>query len=143
MPSIDARDGSIKLILMDIDLGRGMDGPEAARRILALRRLPIVFCTSHSEKEYVDRVKEITRYGYIIKNSGDFVLRSSIEMAFELFDAHDRVQSNLNRISLEIAEIARRLEEAQAASGDPSTILEDALEGLVLLVDSLRQSRVS
>lgn len=80
-------DGKIDLILMDIDLGGAVDGPEAARRILEKRNIPIVFLTSHTEREYVDRVKEITRYGYVIKNSGDFVLRSSIEMAFELFEA--------------------------------------------------------
>jgi len=88
----------IDLILMDIDLGGGIDGPEAARRILQKRAVPIVFLTSHSEKEYVDRVKEITRYGYIIKNSGDFVLRSSIEMAFELFEAHKNTREREERL---------------------------------------------
>ncbi len=79
---------TIKLVLMDIDLGPGIDGPESARRILAARNLPIVFCTSHSEKEYVEKVKAITRYGYVVKNSGNFVLRTTIEMAFELFEAN-------------------------------------------------------
>lgn len=73
------------LILMDIDLGEDIDGTEAARRILAKKEIPIVFLTSHSEKELVEKVKNITRYGYVIKNSGAFVLLSSIEMAFELF----------------------------------------------------------
>ncbi|HOW81918.1 MAG TPA: PAS domain S-box protein [Spirochaetota bacterium] len=88
---ISLEDDEIRLVLMDINLGEGIDGTEAARRIMAARNLPIVFLTSHSEKEYVDRVREITRYGYIIKNSGNFVLQSSIEMAFELFDAHQRI----------------------------------------------------
>jgi PAS domain S-box-containing protein len=80
-------DAAVSLILMDIDLGRGIDGTEAARRILAKRNLPIVFLTSHSEREMVEKVRGITRYGYVIKNSGDFVLQASIEMAFELFGA--------------------------------------------------------
>lgn len=86
------RGEEIDLVLMDIDLGTGIDGPEAARRILELRRLPIVFLTAHAEREMVERVREITRYGYIIKNSGDFVLLSSIEMAFELFEAHEEMR---------------------------------------------------
>ena len=85
-------DASIGLILMDIDLGRGIDGTEAAKRILAERNLPIVFLTSHSEREMVEKVRGITRYGYIIKNSGDFVLQSSIEMAFELFESSERTR---------------------------------------------------
>ncbi|OHE65661.1 MAG: hypothetical protein A2413_07635 [Treponema sp. RIFOXYC1_FULL_61_9] len=83
---------AISLVLMDIDLGLGIDGTEAARRILTNRNIPIVFLTSHSEREMVEKVRGITRYGYVIKNSGDFVLQSSIEMAFELFDAHERTK---------------------------------------------------
>jgi PAS domain-containing protein len=54
---------------MDIDLGTGMDGTEAAQRILSEVRLPLVFLTGHTEKEYVDRVRNITSYGYVIKLS--------------------------------------------------------------------------
>ncbi len=88
---------AISLILMDIDLGEGIDGPQAAQHILEMRNLPIVFLTSHSESEMVEKVRGITRYGYVIKNSGDFVLQTSIEMAFELFDAHHdlRIQHDL------------------------------------------------
>jgi PAS domain S-box-containing protein len=85
----------IHLVLMDIDLGKGMDGTGAARLILAQRQLPIVFLTSHSEREMVEKVRGITRYGYVTKYSGDFVLQVSIEMAFELFEAHRRIEENM------------------------------------------------
>ncbi|HTX71181.1 MAG TPA: PAS domain-containing protein [Rectinemataceae bacterium] len=78
----------IELVLMDIDLGDGPGGPELALEMLLDRELPIVFLSAHSERETVERVRNITRYGYVIKQSGDFVLRSSIEMAFDLFAAH-------------------------------------------------------
>ncbi len=84
----------IDLILMDIELGSGMDGTVAAQRILEIRNIPIVFHTSHSEREMVERVRGITRYGYVIKSSGDFVLQSSIEMAFELSEAHKKMKSS-------------------------------------------------
>lgn len=89
--SLALNNEKINIILMDIDLGRGIDGTQAARQILTKRNIPIVFLTSHIEKEYVDMVKEITRYGYVVKNSGDFVLQSSIEMAFQLFEANMKV----------------------------------------------------
>ena len=91
-------DPNIALVLMDIDLGRGIDGTEAARRILAGRKLPIVFLTSHAEQEMVEKVRDITRYGYVFKDSGDFVLQSSIEMAFQLFDAHERLSREENSL---------------------------------------------
>ncbi|MFW5975796.1 MAG: PAS domain S-box protein [Alkalispirochaetaceae bacterium] len=87
----------IDLVLMDIDLGAGIDGTEAAQRILAARNVPIVFVSSHTERSLLEKVRGITRYGYVVKNSGDFVLRASIEMAFELFDAHQREQAHADR----------------------------------------------
>lgn len=86
-------DPGINLVLMDIELGeKDIDGTEAARQILAQRDVPVIFLTAYSSKEYVERVREITRYGYVVKNSGDFVLLSSIEMAYQLFDATCRAQ---------------------------------------------------
>jgi PAS domain S-box-containing protein len=81
-------DPDIDLILMDINLGSGFDGTEAARQILTKRELPIVFLTGHAEREMVERVKGITNYGYVLKNAGEFVLIESITLAFELFNAH-------------------------------------------------------
>src|SRR6056297_3134624 len=70
--AIEAVSGNpnIDLVLMDIDLGKGIDGTEAATQILAFRDLPIVFLTSHSEREMVDKVRDITRYGYVLKSTG-------------------------------------------------------------------------
>lgn len=88
-----ARDPSISLILMDIDLGAGrMTGTEAAEQILAERTLPIVFLSSHAERAVVDQVKHITRYGYVLKSAGEFVLLEAISMAFELFAAHEAMR---------------------------------------------------
>jgi PAS domain S-box-containing protein len=89
--SAAAADHPFDLILMDIDLGPGMDGVEAARQILTGHRVPIIFLTAHAEPEYIDRVRKVTRYGYVLKSSGDLILRLSMEMALDLFDAHEEV----------------------------------------------------
>ena len=84
-----ARDeAELALVLMDIDLGQGMDGTEAAHLILQERDVPVVFLTAHGEEQYVDRVKRITGYGYVLKHSGEFVLIESMHMALKLFEAH-------------------------------------------------------
>ncbi len=82
----------ISLVLMDIDLGHGIDGTEVAEQILAKNDVPIVFLTSHSEKEYVDKVKKITSYGYVLKSSGEFVLIESIQMAYKLYESYKRME---------------------------------------------------
>ena len=89
---------SIRLILMDIGFSRGISGPESARRILAKKNLPIIFLTAHSEKDSVEGVAGIRHYGYVLKNSGDHVLRSSIEMALALFEAHQKEEKNLEAL---------------------------------------------
>jgi len=103
-------DPTIELILMDIDLGPGMSGPDAAREILKNNDIPIVFLTSHSEREMVYKVRAITRYGYVIKNSGDFVLLSSIEMAFELFESHIKLKRTSEQLAESEQSIKRKLD---------------------------------
>ncbi len=78
-------DVSIEVILMDIDLGAGIDGSEAARQILSQQEIPIVFYSNHTSKEIVEKTEEISSYGYVVKNSGITVLDASIKMALKLF----------------------------------------------------------
>ncbi|MFW5777464.1 MAG: PAS domain S-box protein [Spirochaetota bacterium] len=98
----DARP-EISLILMDIDLGRGMDGTEAAQTILERHDLPIVFLSSHTEPKVVEKTEGITSYGYIVKNSGETVMLASIRMAFRLWEAHRRLreQEEMHRSLME------------------------------------------
>ena len=77
----------VDLILMDIDLGSGLDGPSAAKIILEEKEIPVVFLSSHTEPEVVEKTEKITSYGYVVKNSGITVLDASIKMAFKLFYA--------------------------------------------------------
>ncbi|HTY57707.1 MAG TPA: PAS domain S-box protein, partial [Bacteroidota bacterium] len=81
------RGASIDLILMDVDLGKGMDGTQAAEEIQGFRDIPVVFISSHTEKEIVERTEKITSYGYVVKATGDVVLLASVRMAFRLYDA--------------------------------------------------------
>jgi CheY-like chemotaxis protein len=84
---IAAGQPEIDLVLMDINLGPGIDGIEAAEQILGLRDLPLVFLSSHTDPAVVEKTERITSYGYIVKNSGDTVLITSLKMAFRLFES--------------------------------------------------------
>lgn len=75
------------LVLMDINLGSGMDGTEAAKAILQIRDIPVVFLSSHTEPEVVRKTEEITSYGYVVKSSPNSILFASIKMAFRLHEA--------------------------------------------------------
>lgn len=84
---------NIDLILMDIDLGQGISGTEAAEIILNERSIPLAFLSSHTEPEIVDKTEGITSYGYIVKNSGETVLLASIRMAFRLAEANRSISA--------------------------------------------------
>jgi PAS domain S-box-containing protein len=96
---------SFDLILMDIDLGKGIDGTEAAREILSSHDIPVLFLSSHTEPDIVRRTEEITNYGYVVKSSVFTVLDASIKMAFKLFEA----QRMLFRKNMEIEAVNERL----------------------------------
>ncbi len=134
-------DNEIQLVLMDIDLGSEIDGTEAARRILEIRQLPIVFLTSHAEKEMVDRVKNITRYGYVLKNSGKFVLNEAITMAFELFDAHRTAQRHREEIEVTNEELRAAIEEMEATNEEFEAANEELLNSEKELWESREKFR--
>ena len=93
----------IALILMDIDLGKGIDGTEVANHILQKHDLPIVFLSSHTEPEIVEKMEKTTSYGYIVKGSSMTVLYASIKMAFKLFEANKALKEK-ESLLLSIAE---------------------------------------
>jgi len=84
-------DHSIDLALMDIDLGAGMDGTEAADLILRERSIPIVFMSCHTEPEIIEKTENVTSYGYVVKNTGITALDASIKMAFKLFESNRKL----------------------------------------------------
>ena len=105
----------IDLILMDINLGSGIDGTQAAEAILQCHDLPLVFLSSHTERQVVERTEGITSYGYVVKNTGETVLLASIQMAFRLFES--RRQERLKEA---------RLRESEALY---SALLHSAMDG--------------
>jgi PAS domain S-box-containing protein len=85
--AVGERPGDIDLVLMDIDLGEGMDGIEAAKEILSRHDLPVLFVSSHMEPAIVEKAETITSYGYVVKSSPFIVIDASIKMALKLFES--------------------------------------------------------
>ncbi|NLW75127.1 MAG: response regulator, partial [Methanomicrobiales archaeon] len=55
------------LVLMDIRLKGEMDGITAAKRIIELYDLPIIFLTAHSDKATLERAIAVSPSGYLLK----------------------------------------------------------------------------
>lgn len=117
------------LVLMDIDLGPGLNGAQTATTILESRAVPIVFLTSNNEGAIVDAARVVTHYGYVAKGSAEPVLHSSIELALELFETRQGLRDE----SRERAHAEEALEEEAARR---RILFEQSPDGM-LIIDPL------
>jgi PAS domain S-box-containing protein len=90
----------VDLVLMDIDLGAGIDGTEASLLIAGICDVPVVFLSGNTEPGIVDRADKISSYGYIAKSSGETVLLDSIRMAFRLHAANREIKHKNMELTL-------------------------------------------
>ena len=91
-------DDKIDLVLMDINLGKGINGTQAAGIILNSRNIPVVFLSNHSEHEIIEKAEKISPYGFVMKNSGINALLESVKMAFKLFDTRMKLFEKENTL---------------------------------------------
>ncbi|HOO73273.1 MAG TPA: PAS domain S-box protein [Spirochaetota bacterium] len=107
---------TVDLVLMDIDLGPGMDGTVAAQEILARRDIPVLFLSAHTEPEVVEKTEGITSYGYVVKNSSEAVILASIKMAFRLHRAHMMITDQKQEIEAANEELQSSMEELESTN---------------------------
>ncbi|MBF0477741.1 MAG: response regulator [Deltaproteobacteria bacterium] len=69
------------LILMDIMLAGEMDGIQAAHQIGIQCAIPVIYLTAFADKEVLDRAKQSSSFGYLIKPCEQRELHAGIEMA--------------------------------------------------------------
>ncbi len=69
------------IILMDIELAGKMDGIEAAEIINKTNSIPILYLTSKTDKEVVEKARDTQPVGYVIKPFSPMQLEITMEMA--------------------------------------------------------------
>ena len=79
------------LILMDIVMPGELDGIEATRIIHDEMNIPVIFVTSHAEKNFVERAKQVNPAAYLIKP----VRENELEIAIELALHNSRTTASL------------------------------------------------
>ena len=93
------------LILMDILLKGDMDGIEVTRSIDDLF-IPVVYLTSYSDKKTLQRARETSPYGYIIKPYNEDGLKTTIEMALHKHIRYqETIKSEVESLSTKLNEI--------------------------------------
>ena len=96
-----ARDLHPDLVLMDIFLGKGLDGISAAEIISKHFGIGIVFVTAHADAKTLERVKHVEPLGYINKPIRDTDLNTTLELVL----AKSRPKQNHNNVTASIEEV--------------------------------------
>lgn len=75
------------LILMDIVLQGEIDGIDAAKMIINMHNIPIIYLTAYADDETIERAVKTYPYGYLMKPYKERELKANIEMALKKFQA--------------------------------------------------------
>lgn len=71
------------LLLMDIKLGRGLDGIDAASILMEKFQTPVIYLTAHADEKILTRALATNPLGYVNKPLREKDLLTTISLAFE------------------------------------------------------------
>ena len=71
------------LVLMDINLGKGLDGIDTAELIMKNFHVPVIYVTSHSDDKTLERAQLTNAYGFINKPLRETDLKTTIRLALD------------------------------------------------------------
>ena len=105
------------VILLDIKMP-GMDGIEAARKIMQERPTPIVMLTAFSQRELVHEAREASVFGYLVKPVKEDLLDATLDLAMTRFQEWKKMQRQVQDLkksleAREVVENAKRVLMAQ------------------------------
>lgn len=93
------------VVLLDINFEEEKDGINLAEWILKTRPLPIIYLTSYSDKETIERAKKTMPQGYLVKPFNEQSLMTTIEIAltnFAIYSNKGNSQLNLKKLNLSL-----------------------------------------
>ncbi len=91
------------MVLLDVNLGSGMDGIDIAKIINKDYSIPFVFLTSYADRATVGRAKHTHPMGYIVKPFDEKDLFTTLEIALYNYSlAQPQVKLSLQRVNSSI-----------------------------------------
>jgi len=89
-------------VILDINLESAQDGIDIARVINEQYQLPFLFLSSYSDKNTLERAKQVKPAGYIVKPFNERTVLASLEIAISNFAAdrnHDLPKLHMEKIN--------------------------------------------
>ncbi len=127
------------LVLMDIMIEGRMDGIETAAIIMERFALPVLFITSYSTMDLIQRLKKLGASGYILKPFNYRELEANIALAIRTDKYHRRLEQSESALRTVNAELVSEVEAHRATMSDLkatdarlSTYLSTCPDGIVI-----------
>src|SRR5258706_4996055 len=119
-----ARSEQPDLAILDVKMP-GLDGLEAARRILAERPIPVVIISAYTERTLVDRAAEVGVFGYLAKPFREEDLLPAIATARARFGELAAVRDQVDTLADALA-ARKAIERAKGILMEKQALSEDA-----------------
>jgi diguanylate cyclase (GGDEF)-like protein len=125
------------LVLMDIRLGGGGDGIDAATRISDRHDAAVVFLTAHSDEETLSRALAVSPYGYIVKPFRARDLKVAVELALSKHAAERAATEKMSELVLTdpLSGLANRRHFDQALASEWDRAVREKHPLALLMVD--------
>jgi len=134
------------IILMDIVMNNGMDGIEAAGKIMKSIGCAVIFVTGYGDDQIIERAKQVEPHGILLKPFTPLEVRAEIEIGLHkkqvekrLKDAYEGVLTDLKQRTSELESANERLEGLLNAPTDSMVLL--GLDGTVLAANPVAAKR--
>jgi len=105
------------VVLMDVNLGSGMDGIEASARIREQVAVPVVFLTAYADDATLARLSQTSHFGYVRKPVHERDLKPAIEMAI----AHRALELEIGELRARVSELTEENRRLHQLLGQDST----------------------
>lgn len=97
------------LVLMDIRLGNGTNGIDAAERIRRELSIPVVFVTAHSDGPTFARARQVGFVGFVLKPIHDGALQGAIHSALQSRQTEAELRGTIDHLQRALAPAIKAL----------------------------------
>jgi PAS domain S-box-containing protein len=105
-------------VLMDVSLGTGMDGIEAATRIRGLYHIPVVFLTAYADEDLLVRMKLSDPFAYVLKPFEYMELHAALEIAL----LRSGLERSVNEEHQLLSATLKSIDDGVVVTGESGTI---------------------
>jgi AmiR/NasT family two-component response regulator len=92
-----------ELALLDIRIQGNRDGIDVASLLRQCRDMAVLFITAHSDRDSIERAKQLEPSGYLVKPFTDRTLAVSVECALHRHRLEQRRRQHLNVLTVAVA----------------------------------------